>query len=714
MKKIYLFITTFLISILLMSCTYEGKIETIELLDDDFKTNYLINEEFDYDSIKVKVTFDTGEEETLTYENLDVNTIDTSKAGIQELIIKYKDETITRKIVISYDEVPGELYGYEKPEFVVKYESNIRINSKEDTGFINNIDSDDYDGYYVGSENIFKFYPIAVYLTEDENGEDKVLKVPNKENIINLYKYNEDIKDYELVDLVDYVDTDANDPTKKPEFKFKEVANNLKFKLEMSPLYDTIDADAINFEFTVVDAYNLYDSKEFSLLNTNDTEGSKELWNSFKIKNGIPTDKKINGLILHDNMIITKDDLTENLFEDYTDPNDGKVYEDALKDWKSIYQFKSNKDENFLFIGNYFNIDASKIPLVRNFKESSGSHSALFGFLGDDHNRPTDINIGPVTVKNISITGNTSRNENEENKGGLTLFRSSSKDFVLDNAILNSSFLFLAGYSNIDYTNELHPDNNKTTIKNSKGSDSFSNMFLAWGSTIDFVNSNFKNSGGPILALTYHKYNSEPNQIIPRVTTTDTNFSTEIIGSEIWFTLNHVETQAPVLKGLFDALHRVLLNIKGDSEYEYDLEKVDGDTTLIKLVATFFPYIDDLNSFTNYPYPIEGYMNYNNVGFLNPTNQNIQGIGQIMPALLQSPLFVSSKGCVVFLMDQETSTFGFINPTSTQGFTVISNNMTESEKEYLVENFVNDPYASLYLPSETNNRFSVLVEKYKR
>ena len=288
---------------------------------------------------------------------------------------------------------------------------------------------DDY--YYVGQQNEFVFAPAVRLLKNNDIVE------------MNGYKSNVSIEIFDGSQYVELLATNnyggyVSINEEMPSFDFTASAIGELFRITAVPAGFTeqqlldLYIDEIVFEFKVIDAWNVYDVENLSRLDNNSIS---TVWDDYKTVKGIGSES-INGMVLHANLVITANDIPQGFMYSAQDElNDSTKIEGSLIDNISIYTLIKPNLTQFNFVGNYFTINASAIPLVQKGKNGGNSqtglisHATLFGFAGDDSNvpEPPDNYIGEVSVKNTYFIGNANRSEDLALSGGFTLFRTTSE-----------------------------------------------------------------------------------------------------------------------------------------------------------------------------------------------------------------------------------------------------------------------------------------------
>ena len=289
--------------------------------------------------------------------------------------------------------------------------------------------------------------------------------------------------------------------------------------------------------------------------------------------------------------------------------NDG--YTDLGEEWNG----------NFLFEGNYFNIDASSLkqiafyglkdkdnpvtieggepmPELNTGKLSFAdeSHSCLFGLntaggYGLNEYLPRRGNGGQVDFRNLTLIGNGNRANDTKYQGGLIAVKSDCAIANLENVIVSkfaSSFMTQIGwYKQNAFSTELRLDRCKSF-------DSYSDMFYVYGTEKNYItNSCAKNAGGPLIILDERDRHlegtdSEANGFVgnpPTLECENVYFENYISGAEPFFLAMDPDMKKDLMgtltgfNGLLDATlggeTKHFVNVKSDGESYLNVIAID-------------------------------------------------------------------------------------------------------------------------------------------
>lgn len=469
--------------------------------------------------------------------------------GDYTLEVYYGGKTYTKTISIVEE---YEIAIFEAPQSVTDYKSNSqRENTYEQTG----TESSTVKGftelgniYQVGDDNAFKFEPIVKVKVGDAKYESLYEYSLTAQVFIldpETQNYSEALSGQELES---YVDFNGEEHT----FIFTSKATNNQFKILVGlEGYDSVTP--IEFEFKVVDGFNVYTAAELSVFdNSNVTtafSGTKigTKWNEFKTNNGISNDIRTNAIILHNNINITKDDIPDchffksnevsasdidydrvvgSLKDSYgTDPN-GRLH------LQYIYYRTVASGEEFRFEGNYFQINIEDLPLIvrqangtdsgkvsQSSDDAITTHTALFGFAGATQNATSivaevsDANYVPgnVYIENVDMYGNAKKTEDTVKSGGVIAYKSAYLNFNAYNNLTQACYI--AYFTNgLDRTNSTLSEEDKFdtdgTLKTNmqvrlnkvNAYDSYNCLIYLWGTSKVYIDSSrFIGAGGPVM-----------------------------------------------------------------------------------------------------------------------------------------------------------------------------------------------------------------------
>jgi hypothetical protein len=541
MKKSLLLLP--LVAMSLAGC--EPPIEELgDLLDIEvasgLKQEYVQYTIVELDEISVTATF---EKKTVTIEGSDLSfdpeTLDTSTLGESEITITYLTESVVwTYTVVEYDEIDN----ISAPDFVTTYLANIEA---KDVANKRNEFMDREQGYFVGDDNPFKFFPnIYAY---DGDGIEMEVTAYHSVSVVEEKRGTEwVILTGAELDGVVTIDDFAS------TYDFSEEAIGNTYRLTVRPFGDEYAVNpkfSTSFEFNVADGYNVYKQDDLSHFNNVGTN-----WDAYRTSKGI-TPVAINGLFLHGDIEIERSKLPDSFFymEGDSDINSGDGdYERALgslRDNVDIYHHDVAPGEAFVFNGNYFSIDYSTLPVVA---RESGRIDADVGLVISHATlikagyAQTGEDLGDYTMRNLRVIGNANRTEAGAKSGGAIFTKLLSVDSHLYNLIGTQCFTFIL--------TELSGPN--AIIEKTRGYDSFSSMLYNWGTdNLQIIDSEFIGAGGPIVIADHVGPEEDGTGGNPSHTTfTNTVAESIVTGNENWFRLVHADAALPEIYNVGELL----------------------------------------------------------------------------------------------------------------------------------------------------------------
>lgn len=481
------------------------------------------------------------------------------------------------------------------PDSIVKY--NTTLGAREDATQISDptktLSEDKFfltenSSYKVGDDNPFKFLPeIDVY---DSNFDLIPLTSYRSISHVEILETGgfRELNSNEMGKTGSFVSVDNENST----FDFTEAAIGHKFKLRVLPdsKYYILKTGIVekSFEIEVVEGYNVHTVAELSMLDNHST-----LWAEYKAAHGLSMDVKPKGIVIHNDIKITINDLPAGFFYSANDITEARMpginaYEGpdglgkeavvgSLKDSVTIYTHDTPVGEKFVLEGNFFTVDGQTIPVVRkasgdtidNWQKTQGSHSQLFGFPGDGYGEITnsgdnatenfDIPIpaavqteqGEVIVRNMNAIGNGGRENTGLSNGGFIFTKSSATKITWENVLARN--MFITYFSRKSIPNDTKVESH---INYCKAYDSYSTMAYFWGSDDNFINNSIlKRSGGSLIICDELWFSDDsagdyPNRHLANLTTDNCRLESKVTGTEPWFVYHNAEPALTQLKGL--------------------------------------------------------------------------------------------------------------------------------------------------------------------
>lgn len=528
--------------------------------------------EADLSNLKIKVNYSNGTSKEIAYTDASADfscSYDDSKLGFTYAEITYGNLSCEAKVnVVCYPVVNApRLLAHTK-------DTKFKLQSEQ---------------YVVGDDNKFYFLPTLSAEDEDENPIifDKIGEVEIVAKI--ALKNGDNYVDLELSSAYAEVDT------VNACFDFTDEAIGKTFKITVYPKVldyvgtaDDISTNTFIHEFKVIDGYNVYNATDL-LLFDNRAEN-----NSFRAEKGITADPNaIKGLVLHNNIILTANDFPASNFyyetnnaSDFTGLSDEKkaLLEGSLKDYVDLYKRDLGATGQFVFEGNYFVIDASKMPyVVRNNDDPSMttlpgsivSHATLFGVNGKAIRNGVSASEN-FEIRNVRFTGNLNRQENVEKSGGLILSKVRSAKGLFYNTVSTGWYVNTFAEQNIE--------NHELTVDHCVFEDAYSSLMYIWGGYVNILNSRVYGAGGPALIADHCYFRSNDGRTGANGWTSDiyideaSEVASYVTGQEAWFK----EFNASAAAGKIFALDQMLFSQMGKTFLT--TKTVDGGTqTLMNL-----------------------------------------------------------------------------------------------------------------------------------
>ncbi len=466
--------------------------------------------------------------------------------------------------------------------------------------------------YKVGDDNPINLLPNTTFLEKDlATGEIRNVEVDKWDYKINI-SYKKDEKYVAISDELKFIDS-IDYQKCLVDFSSNAIGNS--FKVDIIPenltnkQLNEIGKYTVSMEFDVVDGFNCYDSKELAYINnSNDTlhymdyyadKTEATAWTKFKKANNLLEDYYPTRIILQKNISITANDIPVEytyLKEEVSSADgDYKRVVGSLKDYNTIYNRMLADNEEFEIEGNYFSLDASKIPLV--IRESNkiteeGKVVSHATFL-----RVSGATTATTGVRNTNLIGNAPRQENTTLSGGIIFNKTNETSFTASNNLAVCWF--------ITYM----PNNTfqKYLINDCKAYDNFNSFIYNWGSPdVEVNNCEFIGAGGPVVIQDHIHSTDADGGTAPKTVVNNSILESYVAGSEGWFSVVHAEQAAAQIKGLdqlFNAygksflknsgqedkityINFICINKSGDSQSP-TASKVSGEFTMNNYVSNY-------------------------------------------------------------------------------------------------------------------------------
>lgn len=406
---------------------------------------------------------------------------------------------------------------------------------------------------------------------------------------------------YKLEEFVDEAYVEASSSyvesfdAAKCKINFAESAIGKQFKLTVIP-GGLSDAQKANpemiktVELKVLDGYNVYSADELAYFNDVTPSGDAmqgghaytlaertQAWVDFRQSKGLDASYVAPGIFLQTDVVIGKENLPSLYFYQSAEET-GAGNEDGIGMMKDSTDCYIHEAENFVFNGNYFNVDTENLvrgygPLMWNPGDGI-SHSTLFKVaeLRDGGETGGETNL---SFKNCSYFGNSKRSSDQTYRTGLIFFK-------VRNDKEDNSLVVKTEFSNFNVTGAVisfYPEYgpSETTFKDCVVTEDYANAIMVHeNGDLNFVNSEFRKMGGPIIVTTCNEYT---NVGIHIVADEETIFDNYVTGDEPWFVNTQANLAMPTIKQFDDDF----LDNSGKT-YLVDDDDPETDTKLMNMI----------------------------------------------------------------------------------------------------------------------------------
>ena len=567
LSKILMLFSVFILSSIALVACGENKIDTMVLKTGTLETTIERGETLDTSNAVVIVTYKDETRVEVDATRLSFGSIDTQTVGNKSLSISYTDENeqsktiyITIKVVATEADILS----------VTRLESNLLADfstNRINTASENVTFADQEQPLYVGDDNAFNFRIVAGGF----DGLDNFVEVEKvRTNITVSVLEGSSFVELQDDDIAYYVSVDTENTVL--DFTENAIGHTFKVDVRANNIDETAQMDDVSFsaELVVVDAYNVYTAKQLSVFHNKDNSYS-DIWAEI----GLTYDevKEIKGVILQDNIVITKDDVRqkkangEDLFwtESTTNYSTARGYttEELLgtpidDSSTGIYDREIHSGDQFEFIGNYFTVDLSSFPKM--VVESDGSkaenavkvenkdqgidaqymtsHLCVFYVWAGENTIKTETQ---VNWSNIAFAGNVTLDNDPRNSGGILLMKNTRTNFHAYNTLTNNFyigyFMQLGMEENAGVENEYM---GQYVIEKSKGYNFYQCCFYGWGAKdVMFLDCEYKRAGGPAIIADHIKQeNNDPDTGYPtHINIVQSTIESVVTAQSPWFVI---------------------------------------------------------------------------------------------------------------------------------------------------------------------------------
>ncbi|MCL2556122.1 MAG: hypothetical protein FWE03_03760 [Firmicutes bacterium] len=466
---------------------------------------------------------------------------------------------------------------YELPQGLRDFNLNTIPDNNADfdrrSGFIGlEGDTPDAPIYYIGAQNDFRFFPNITIVDEEnrlatftgfyESNIRVYKRVVTDDTGVDQYVYLGD-------DLDKYVDIDAGNGL----FNFSEYAINenyfFRITQQIAQVYDVAAPNREQFfndnilvldNIRIIDAFNAHCIEDLSLLDNRNTIGH---WDN-DVNNNFWADERsdiqMNGLVLHNNITLTDNDIPLGFFynQDRTNGLRNHLRHQAL-----FLRVHDDIDTPFVFVGNYFTVNSEEVSHVTHLDADlhgvgpQGSRTpisriSLFAFIG--------VGNSEVLAKNVYGIGNAPRNEHLINARGLKFARGEG-NITFENIVITAHTKAFDILPN-SYINPFL--GRVVTLRQIRSFDTWQQFAYIQQHDVNIYDSIVLRTGGPALLIVERFHDETSNGIVMTEGPSVNMFNTQIINyntaNAAWFTLYNLSSTIMQFYDVDDNFLRPMLN----------------------------------------------------------------------------------------------------------------------------------------------------------
>ena len=537
------------------------------------------NQPLDTKDVVVKAWYESGETKTFTSEDLEFGAFDTRVAGPQDLKITITSEDYSFNYSINVAATEADVNSIMKlqSKLAIKFDANKNLEaSSKDAAEMESYPEGFYDTtepLYVGDDNPFHF---DLSVSGMDGMGNRVDNIESVRTIVKVEQWkNEAWTELTGEDLVEMVA--VNDINAILNFTDKAVGKKFKVTVTAANPDTTYELNQYSFtqELTVVDGFNVYDVDDMSVFD-NFNPGWTDAHNRVKAKYGMTSLDGIRAVVLQRDIELLSP-YTETVNEkkgvvtDRTlrsiNASDAHKYVRADAFWngsesdyietqaltdqvlkgtpynssrEGIFRRQIVNGQSFSIIGNYFTINASKMPKM---VECYGSGVKLDDVNKDNSNEPLVIGDSAqyinsfttlfytenaekdydevnemgthvndkntvVTYRNLAFTGNGAMSQDPRNSGSLSFMKNREVNFYAYNTVtfnFHTTYTLELGKKAGDYDgngeiedDEKYEGDGNYKLENCRAYNSYQTFIMLWGAeNTTMINCDFRNAGGP-------------------------------------------------------------------------------------------------------------------------------------------------------------------------------------------------------------------------
>lgn len=546
LSKIFVAVLMCMTSILILSAC-KAKIESGYIKSGTIATTIAKDEVLDTSNAVAILNYTDGTKKEVSNDELSFSTVDTSTIGTKSLTVTFGDFSFTVNIKVVATEADVNSIASLESQLLKDFQSNKKTQSNKQEEFY-----DLNQPLYVGDDNEFDFRIVASgvdgsgNLITDIQEVRTIITVEEKIGTSYVALTGSALNSVVAIDDINAT-LDFTQSAVGREFRVTVQAENRDEAYEES-------ATKFSANLKVIDAYNVYNAKDLSVYD-NYNQG----WDEIKLEYFGTDEIAVKGIVLQNDINITKDDVREDLFwkttttnyntvKDYTD----QTLEGTPIDHSStgIYHRVIEDGEEFNFIGNYFSVNLSDFPkMVVEATDTSAdnttgvhtvdsdeymtAHLSVFYTMVNDSAAPTQET--QVNWSNLFFIGNGELNADPINSGAIILMKNKRVNFHQYNTIIHNFYItnFIEkGEASSDYEGNY-------VIEKSKGYNSYQTLLYVWGAkNLTIIDSEYKNAGGPAMIVDHSGHDSNGDGGYPsHINIISSDIESKVSGKEPWFTV---------------------------------------------------------------------------------------------------------------------------------------------------------------------------------
>lgn len=374
----------------------------------------------------------------------------------------------------------------------------------------------------------------------------------------------------------------------KGNFQFKDtITGDYKMTFMFADGTET-DFPTITYDITVVNAYNIYNVKDFFVLNNDDIDGNSgeggavfdgndSKIKDWKTKKGIPTDIHASAGVFHTDIVIGKDDIPDNYIWDATRDGSVAALDGSLKDFAYLAKHTfltgaTGNDATFNVYGNFHQVSlAEDFPFItlngnKGIPAPDGKmvegHATIFGLAI----QASDVagaekalrNTYTGNIQDLKVLGNQGVSTNSDGLETGVIFFKGFNDSTISNCVATKFYNAVV----FGDSNHVNGAQSTLTINNTRMNNTFCSSLFNWNSAkIVINNSEILNAGGPLVFnqsnhdWNYTNYSNLAGELtnptpVPAVLEVDANSLLEnwVAGAGGWFKQYSAENAVGTLK----------------------------------------------------------------------------------------------------------------------------------------------------------------------